>query len=323
MAYTIKQQLEDFIVEEVLTLNLQEHGEYSYYRLKKINVEQNKALDIIANTFRINKKYINIAGMKDKAAITTQTISIKHGPQKNIKKDDLELTFFGQGDERISLGQLEKNKFIITVRNTDKKPRTITTTPNYFDNQRFGKQKNNHLIGEALVRKDFKCAINLLQQTSSRYTEIINEHLQQTPNDFIGALKLIPRRQLTLYLHAFQSYLFNELLKEEIKKGSSYYIVDYALGELYFPGNEITQQQLPLLGFSTEGFAAIFKCYNLTPRDFIIRSVPGLTEAGNMRDAFVHVEDLQVREIDARTYRVSFALAKGSYATIAIKAMFG
>ena len=114
MPYTIKQQPEDFIVEEVLTLSIQEKGEYSYYRLKKTNLEQNKALDIIAKVFNINRKYINIAGMKDKAAITTQTISIRNGPKKNIKKDDLELTFLGHGDERISLGQLEKNKFIIT-----------------------------------------------------------------------------------------------------------------------------------------------------------------------------------------------------------------
>ena len=41
-----------------------------------------------------------------------------------------------------------------------------------------------------------------------------------------------------------------------------------------------------------------------------------------MRKAFISVEQLSIEKIDETTYRISFSLQKGSYATNVIKEMF-
>lgn len=332
MTYLIKQTPEDFIVEEIINVPLQQEGRYSYYRLKKKGIEQSKAINLVAKMLHVDRKYINIAGMKDKVAVTIQLISVQRGPTKNLKTEELELTFLGKSDTRLSLGMLEKNKFIITVRNVTKKPRTVRWIPNYFDDQRFGKNGTNHLIGEALVRKQFDVAWEYLSKEKNKHLKRAQEVLCEKPSDMIGALRNIPQRQLRLYIHAFQSFIFNELLKQEVAE-ETYREAPYVLGKLFFSEKEndigkLTeekqlQHQLPLIGFDTEEYDSVFKQYQLTPREFIIRSIPGLTEAGNMRDTYVEVEDFIVKEIEKSVYTVTFTLCKGSYATIVIKAMFG
>ena len=306
MTYTIKQQPEDFIVEEVLKLSLKQAGKYSYYILKKTNLEQGKAIEIIAKTFNIQRKFINIAGTKDKKAITIQTISIQNGKERNIKNEHMELTFKGKGDLRLSLGMLEKNKFTIIVRNA-KEPKQKTIIPNYFGEQRFGINNTNQDIGEAIVRRDFKKAIELIKNEKSRFTQDIINHLEKQKNDYIGALKILPKQNLRMYIHAFQSHIFNTLLKSK---------------QLNNP-EEHKDLELPLIGFETEDQDEIFKQYNLTPRDFIIRQCPELTETGATRKAFIEIEDLNINKIDDNTYKTSFSLPKGSYATVVIKELFG
>jgi len=41
-------------------------------------------------------------------------------------------------------------------------------------------------------------------------------HLAKYPKDYAGALRKIPKKILTLYVHAYQSHLFNEGLKQAI-----------------------------------------------------------------------------------------------------------
>ena len=306
MAYTIKERPEDFIVEEVLELPLDDPGSYSYYKLVKTDIEQGKALEIIARHFRIDKKYINIAGTKDKKAITTQYLSVNKGPQRDFHTEELALTFVGKGKERLSLGMLVGNKFVITLRNVDSVPQKLDVVPNYFDDQRFGINGTNHLIGECLVRKKFKEAVDYVLKEKSRYSAKVEEFLEANPTDYVGALRLLPRYLLRMYVHAFQSFIFNEDLK-------------ILVGDL--KGSNL-DKELPLLGFETEDFDDLFKKYNLSSRDFIIRQFPELTETGGVRKAFIPVDQLTIEKLDETTYRISFFLQKGSYATNVVKEMF-
>ena len=304
MTYTLKEKPEDFIVEEVLELPLDDSGSYSYYKLVKTDIEQGKALELIARHFKIDKRYINIAGTKDKKAITTQYISVNRGPQRDYHTDAIALTFVGVGKERLSLGMLVGNKFVITLRDVASVPQKLDVVPNYFDDQRFGIHKTNHLIGECLVRKKFKEAVDLVLKEKSRFSVKVEDFLKETPTDFVGALRLLPKYLLRMYVHAFQSFIFNEELKELVTS-------DYDLNK-----------ELALIGFETEGAQDVFKKYNLSSRDFIIRQFPELTETGGMRKAFISVEQLSIEKIDETTYRISFSLQKGSYATNVIKEMF-
>ena len=219
--FIIKEKPDDFIVKEKINLIFNKQGRYAYYELQKKGLTTSEAVKRIAKSFNIDSKYINIAGNKDKHAVTTQFISINKGQAKNIESKDLNLKYVGNGDDRISLGCLEGNFFEITVRNVEKLPRELRTIINYFDDQRFGNNKDNHILGQLFVERNFK-------EVCSKLGLLVKE------NDFVGALRNIPRDVLRMYINAYQSYLWNENVKEYISL-VEHYGVNYNLGELYFP----------------------------------------------------------------------------------------
>lgn len=338
----LKSKPADFIVEEINDVHLHESGSYSYYKLKKTNLETNSSLQKIADLWKINPKYINIAGNKDKVAVTTQFLSISQGPQKDINTENLELTFLGKGRERLNLGSLKGNKFIITVREitTEEKKNVEEKISgmqfiNYYDDQRFGIEKNNHAIGKLLVKKQFKEAATLLiAREHYPYTKA-KEHLETHQNDYIGALRILPKKLLLLFVHAYQSWLWNETVKIYLeKKIKSWKTVEYSAGTVYFPKQEeshaLKNVGIPIVGFDIEErdkeieemLNDLMKNEHITERDFLIKQMPEITAAGGRRNLIIDCNDLHKKEIDKETIELSFSLGKGSYATMVVKQLF-
>ncbi|NQV08942.1 tRNA pseudouridine(13) synthase TruD [Candidatus Woesearchaeota archaeon] len=302
--YKIKQTPEDFVVKELATLDFDDKGNYSYYLMWKKEFTTQKAVEKISRIFGIKDKFINYAGNKDKNAITEQYISINNGPKKEIETEELMLKFLGKGKERINLGDLEGNKFIITVRNIENKPKRITKIVNYFDDQRFGINKNNHVVGKLIIKKKFKEAVEEIDQEAEE-------------NNYISSLREIPKRILRLYVHAYQSYLWNKTVEEYIK-------------------TENKNTKIPLVGFGTELKGKLKKIVEnlmkqeeITLRDFIIREIPELSSEGNERDLFAEIKNLKISDLEndelnktKKKYTISFELQKGSYATQVIKQLF-
>ena len=81
---------------------------------------------------------------------------------------------------------LEGNDFEIIIE-TDHELRLIKKTINYFDDQRFGMNKNNHIIGKLLVQKKFKEACELMM-------------LRVEGNNYVNALKSLHKKILQLYV---------------------------------------------------------------------------------------------------------------------------
>ncbi len=223
--HKIKQIPEDFIVKEINEVHIDGNGAYSYFLLKKRNYDTIKAIQSIAKKSGINEKSIGFAGNKDRNAITEQIISIKNGKKdfENIIIKDIELKYLGKGNEEIYIGSLKGNGFAITIRNLTKKeisrieekPKHGIFMPNYFGPQRFS--SNNALIGKSIIKNNFREAADLIVKSNSEYNKKINNHLQKQKNDFIGALKIIPFKLLKLYIHSYQSLLFNKTLEQYIK----------------------------------------------------------------------------------------------------------
>ncbi|MBR9676282.1 tRNA pseudouridine(13) synthase TruD [Candidatus Woesearchaeota archaeon] len=293
--YELKKIPEDFKVEEVNNnLKLIGKGSFSLYKLTKKDVDTFKAIRIIAEKLRINQKYVNYAGTKDKKAVTTQYVTISKGPPKNFDFNNIRLEFLGSREERLSLGELSGNNFEITIRNIERKPKEIKGFPNFFDSQRFGIKENNHIIGKCLVLGDFKKA-----------AEIITEENVANPIEYFQKM---PKRQARLYVHAYQSYLFNKLLERNPK-----------------------EKVIPLIGFGTEPDEETQKLLDeeeITTRDFIIRKIPYLSSEGENRDAYIEIKDLFIggledddENLGKKKCVVKFYLPKGSYATMAIKYM--
>ena len=122
--------------------------------------------------------------------------------------------------------------------------------PNFYGVQRFGVMRPiTHVVGKHIVNGDFEKAVMsyianpLSGEDKETYT--LREHLQQTydfsealksyprslnfekailnklvvnPKDFVDALQELPKNLLTMFVYAYQSYIFNRILSERIQR---------------------------------------------------------------------------------------------------------
>ncbi len=129
----VKQEFGDFIVEEVLDLQVQEKGNYSYFILEKKNWTTLKALDTIARQLHTTDKRFAVAGQKDRKGITKQYVSayqVSREQLLKVKIKDIQITFLGYGDKALALGQLRGNRFRIIARYLEKPLQNIKSVPN-------------------------------------------------------------------------------------------------------------------------------------------------------------------------------------------------
>lgn len=311
----IKKFPEDFIVEEV-PITFSGKGKYAIYRLTKINYNTESAINYICKKFNIDKKRINYSGLKDKHAVTTQYISINNDNGKlNLNKNDLNLEFISFNNEPLNLGCLMGNNFKILIRElTDEEIRQFNEKispdwifPNYFDDQRFS--KNNLEIGLSILKRDFKNACIL-------------SNIEVNNNDYVNALKTVPKKILLLYIHSVQAYIFNEELTQKVMKMGDYYLKEYRHGQLAFLKNRNYYESLSikLPGFDTD--SELLKKLGINKRDFIIKQFPEISVESFERNCFVKTKIFYKINKQNKEILLEFFLPKGSYATMLIKSLF-
>lgn len=337
----IKQVPEDFIVDEIASYDILDEGRYLLVCLKKRNMTTERAISHLARRLGLPRKAISYAGTKDSRAVTSQHVSIQNrqgvkGRLSSAGDDQVTVRLLGCLREPIGLGMLDGNMFTITCRGLEnERIKIIPTVPNYFDEQRFSTA--NARIGRLLVHERFSEAVDLILKTDPGVRGRMESHLLERKNDAVGALRLIPRNVLLMYVHAFQSELYNRILSMHILKHDPDATVLDGPIRIVVPGKSVPQVSIPLIGFDTAlsgqiGAWAeeILREEGLCPRDFVTRSIPHLTLEGTLRDAFIVPQDISIsdREPDElnegfEKQAISFSLPSGAYATIVVKCFYG
>lgn len=330
----IKTIPEDFIVEELAHPNIGE-GPFILAMLEKRELTTEDAIHVLVQKLNIPRGSITYAGAKDFRAITRQYITIRAEHVPEIKTDKVSLTILGRTRDQLSLGMLEGNAFSLVVR--DIKEHTVTqrtTMPNYFDEQRFS--SHNVIIGRHLLRGEFKDAAKIIAETDGQFGPRVQAHLDKIQNDAIGALRILPRNTLLLFVHAYQSMLYNEMLSRYILENDPHATELTSTVRILVPSKELPQAEIPLVGFASElvePFASwcseLLTKDNLTPRDFVVRQLPQLSVEGTTRPAFVPIKNLVASQeepddlnVGSKKQQLTFALQKGSYATIAVQCLY-
>ncbi|MBI4738421.1 tRNA pseudouridine(13) synthase TruD [Candidatus Woesearchaeota archaeon] len=334
--YIIKQSPEDFKVVERTVIQPHDQGNYVYVWLTKRLYNTVRACEAVADFFCVQRKDVGFAGSKDHDAITRQLISVRDPKMRidqqrvaSFKRSDLSLEYSGRGNGPISLGDLSGNEFEIVVRSVPALKNLVAPlfVTNYFDAQRFSVQ--NQVIGRLMIKGDFVKASSLISDDS------VSSHLAARPTDAVGAIKCLSIKEQLLYVHAYQSWLWNETAKRYIRMmydQSKVKSVKSPVGELLFLKNPSDKDnvEIPLVGFATEysdttikGIVrAVLHEEGVKERDFVIRSLPELSSEGGMRSLLVGVEDFKVEKVDETTWKLSFFLPKGAYATMLIRQLF-
>jgi len=145
--------------------------------------------------------------------------------------------------------------------------------------------------------------------------KILN-HLLKAKNDFPGAFRNIPKKIRTLYLNAYQSYIFNESINS-FKNNLDLIELELVHKDYIFEG-EIGDKVKELLELD-----------NLTVDNFILKSMPELRLSSIFRKVRIFPKNINICEINddeiylkKKKVLVSFELDSGEYATNVVKQLF-
>ena len=303
---------------------------FLWLELEKRNIDHFKTIKIIAERLNKDVKDIGYAGTKDKAAITSQRISIQNPNTKKLKEfyhPKIILKNPKWNKRKIKMGYLNENRFKITLRDLDKKDAIkisnkiskTKTFPNYFGAQRFGTlRKNNVEIGKLILKREFKSAIDrILTDTSENENEEITKARLKLKKekDYKKAQKYFPE---TLKLeHSLLKNLsrkpkdYINAIKYANRKNMLMYV--HAVQSKMF--NEILSHALEqkldfkkeghknclLIGYKSRFFEGplgeiekeVLKENSLTLQDFNIIEIPYLRIKGSFRKALTEVKNLK------------------------------
>ncbi|MFH1545700.1 MAG: tRNA pseudouridine(13) synthase TruD [archaeon] len=230
---------------------------------------------------------------------------------------------------------------------------------NYFGEQRFGGIRGiTHLVGKEFVKGDFKKGVMLYLTESNereeeevrnarnnlkksndfskaikefpnkvRYERAILNHLIKNEEDFIGAFRALPKKLRYLFVHAYQSHLFNEVINERISKGIG---LKGVKGDVLIDGIPTA----PLYGFESE-FAGgktgkiekmVLEKEGIELKDFYVKKMKEMSSKGARKKIVLIPERLELLSVAKDEFNegklkamLSFGLPKGDYATIVLR----
>jgi len=173
----IKESPEDFLVEEIPLYEPAGEGEHLYVFIEKAGLSTFELIEIVAKHLGAPRKAVGHAGLKDKHAITRQTLSV-HLPGRRLEEfsslEHPQARVLGATWHlnKLRPGHLAGNRFSIRIRGAE--PTLVTRAhrvlaalcetgaPARLGEQRFGFLLNNHLLGREIVLGNFEAAADRL-----------------------------------------------------------------------------------------------------------------------------------------------------------------
>jgi len=170
----LKEQPEDFVVEEVPLYEPSGEGEHLYLWIEKTDFTASQLASHIGQSISIRPREIGMAGRKDRRAVTRQFVSIPVGHEDEVSaidNDQVRVLSQKRHTNKLRTGHLKGNRFVIRVRAAQANERPFTEDvrtnwreaaevlqqngiPNYFGQQRFGNFGDTAMPGMALIRPD-------------------------------------------------------------------------------------------------------------------------------------------------------------------------
>jgi tRNA pseudouridine13 synthase len=280
------------------------------------------------------------------------------------------LKYVGSYDEPLRISDIKYNYFRITIRELSNEEINMFNKNieifdkyyfNYFDDQRFGNRGNNYIIGKYIIKKDYENAIKIFladYENEKREDAIkarkflyenwgkFREALKIFPNyldversllnylsrevNYKRALKYIPKRLLKMFVHSYQSYLWNKLLSNYIKNNyEEKYFIETKIGRFYIIKDKRKIEKLkdikfPLLGYDIKDkniYKDILNEEGISYEELKFEDKPSLTLLSTERNILSEIKNLEYN-IKDNIIIISFVLDKGSFATMYIKHLF-
>ena len=207
----LKAQNSDFCVDEIMPIETSGEGEHLWLLIEKDGSNTDWVAQQLAKFCGLKSMAVSYAGMKDRHAVTTQWFSLHLPGMDNpdfseLADDEFKILKMSRHNRKLKRGALSGNRFKIRITDLsgdtetlDERLRLIAQqgVPNYFGQQRFGRDMGNIYKAEKLFNRE---------------------------------LKKVKKQQRGLYLSAARSWIFNQVLSARLKQGNW---LTPQLGEVY------------------------------------------------------------------------------------------
>ena len=309
---------------------------------------------------------------------------------KNLNIKDAEIEIVGRSKKPIELGELKGNFFRVRIRDAKnfeiipkiEEELIVKGTPNFFGLQRFGSIRFiTHEVGKYILKRDYESAFWIYvakpfeseREDVRRVREILWETrdvrfgLRELPKylryernllqklregkDEKSALLSLPENIKMMFVHAYQSYIFNNVLSDRIEEFESLKIVEkgdwvdfvklnYSFSEDFVRVNDYNYKRvkfliekglcslaIPLPGYETklsddwtsERIKYYLEMDEISLNDFK-HEFKDFSSRGSYRIADMLMEHTGFRyEFEGSDIEFSFYLPKGCYATILLR----
>jgi tRNA pseudouridine13 synthase len=255
--------------------------------------------------------------------------------------------------------------------------------PNFFGIQRFGSQRPiTHLVGGHIVRGEMEKAVmayvahptpyetdesRMVREELERtgdlrealrsyprkltFERVVLEHLMEKLDDFAGAIGRLPSNLQMMFVHAYQSQLFNRILSERIRRGLP--LERPLVGDVVLPMTRdripdhdkpipVTEENMDLverqvregkafvsgLLFGSESTFAegemgeiersVVESEGVRGEDFIVPQLPHCSSKGTRRELVCPLWDFG-SHAEGNQVTLEFKLGKGCYATCLLR----
>jgi len=200
----LKKRFEDFRVEEILqdgrTLELQnwpdesdsaataeltidgDKRKYVRFTVQKLGLSTMDVSTILATELDLPRHLVSYAGLKDKRALTVQTMSVPTGASQSLAKlkfSKIVVRDMEYVRRPVQIGDLWGNRFAILLREFESSCADSMGIAqelagkfilNYFGVQRFGVTRpDTHIVGRTAVKGDFEGALRIMLTVTSEY----------------------------------------------------------------------------------------------------------------------------------------------------------
>jgi len=328
-------------------------------------------------------RLISIYGVSDERL---SKIKIKNVTIENVYRSDFLVKIGNLMGNRfkITVRDIEKKFDLNHIKKISNYIEKCGGFPNFYGIQRFGIIRPiTHIVGEYIVKDDFEKAVmtyignpiegedfgsykarERLEKTKNfsealksfsdnlNFEKAILNKLVNNPKNYVEALKELPKNLLTMFVYAYQSYLFNKILSERIRKKIP--INRAIIGDIILPirrgiidekaiivsksnidkvNLQISKKKAVVSGilFGSDTIFSngemgeiehkIIESEKIEPRDFIIADIPRISSRGSRHPLLAAVDKIELKlsddslNKDKNALILKFQLKKGCYAT--------
>ena len=322
---TLKQHDEDFVVEEIPAYLPEGEGEFLYLWIEKRGLSAEQLTSHLARILGIAHQDVGMAGMKDRQAVTRQWISVPAKKAENLPETphpQIQILERKRHRNKLRTGHLRGNRFVIRLRNPMPEALSVARAvaarlrvegvPNYFGDQRFGKDAETLQLGLELLRgtrrpgsiphsrRKFLLRLALSAAQSSLFNQALAERMNE------GLLHTVLQGDVMQVAASGGPFVVEDVAAEQPRYDARETLVTGPMfgPKMKAPTGEVREREQRLLDAA-----------QLTPEMFV--PYDNLT-SGTRRPYLILPQDLVVEPLED-DLQISVTLPSGSYATVLLR----